>query len=92
MITIATVCRTLPGLTEDDVRRFVAADWVRPLHRAGEPVFAELDLARIRLILDLRTTLDVEERTVPLVLSLLDQLYTLHRQLRQAGNQLSGES
>ena len=56
------------------------------LGRAGEParrraVFSELDVARLGLICDLRHDLAVEEETLPLVLSLLDQVYTLRRQL-----------
>ncbi len=84
MITIEAVCRSVPGLTEGELRHFMEADWVRPTRRAGQPVFAELDLARVRLIMDLRTTLEVEENTVPLVLSLLDQLYEVRRQFRRA--------
>ena len=39
-------------------------------------------MARIRLIVELHTALEVEEPTVPLVLSLVDQLYATRRQLR----------
>ena len=53
------------------------------MRQGNKPVFSELDIARIRLILDLRATMDVEERSVSLVLSLLDQLYTTRRQLRR---------
>jgi len=84
VITIAAVYRSIPGLTEGELLHFIEADWVRPVRRAAEPVFSELDLARIRLILDLRATLEVEDRTVPLVLSLLDQLYATRRHLRRA--------
>ena len=48
---------------------------------AAEPAFSELDVARVRLICDLRHDLAVEEETVPLVLSLLDQVYALRRQM-----------
>jgi chaperone modulatory protein CbpM len=82
MITITTVVATVPGLTEADIWHFVEADWVRPARQGGQPVFSEADLARIQLIQDLRTALEVEEPTLPLVLSLLDQLYATRRQLR----------
>ncbi len=82
MITLQTVCRTIPGLTEAELRRWLAQDWVRPVRRAGEPEFRDIDVARIRLILELHTELEVEEPTLPLVLSLLDQLYATRRQLR----------
>jgi chaperone modulatory protein CbpM len=82
MITITTICATVPGLTEADILHYVEAEWVRPARQAGQPIFSEADLARIRLIQDLRTALEVEEPTLPLVLSLLDQLYATRRQLR----------
>jgi chaperone modulatory protein CbpM len=83
MITLTAIVRSVPGLTEADLHHFIEAEWVRPIRRGHQPMFSELDLARIRLILDLRAELEVEERTVPLVLSLLDQLYTTRRQLRR---------
>ncbi len=82
MITVTTICATVPGLSEDEVLRFVEAEWVRPVRQAGQPVFSEADLARVRLIQDLRTSLEVEDQTLPLVLDLLDQLYTVRAQLR----------
>jgi chaperone modulatory protein CbpM len=83
VITLTTIYRAVPGLTEAELTQFIDADWVRPVRRGNKPFFTELDLARIRLILDLRATLEVEERTVPVVLSLLDQLYATRRQLRR---------
>jgi chaperone modulatory protein CbpM len=83
MITVATLYRLVPDLTEAELTHFLDAAWIRPERRDHEPVFSDLDLARIRLILDLRTTLEVEERTLPLVLNLVDQLYTTRRHLRR---------
>ena len=88
MITIQAICQTLPGLSEPMLRSWLAQDWVRPGEVAGEPDFADIDVARIRLILELHTKLEVEEPTVPLVLSLLDQLYATRRQLRLVLEQL----
>jgi chaperone modulatory protein CbpM len=57
---------------------WVERGWVQP--DGGEPdvwEFREIDIARVRLIHDLRRDLDVAEDAVPLVLSLLDQVYEL---------------
>jgi chaperone modulatory protein CbpM len=57
---------------------WVERGWVQP--DGGEPAawdFREIDIARVRLIHDLRRDLDVAEDAVPLVLSLLDQVYEL---------------
>ncbi|MGI9493979.1 MAG: hypothetical protein ACR2QF_16420, partial [Geminicoccaceae bacterium] len=44
-------------------------------------LFSDVDEARIRMICDLRHDLMVEEDTIPLVLSLLDQMYALRHQM-----------
>ena len=80
MITITAVCRAVPGLSEAELVRWVEADWVRPVRRQGEPVFSDSDLARRSRI---RRMLDIEEATLPVVLSLVDQLYTTRWQLRR---------
>jgi len=82
MITFRSVCERVPGLTEADLRRWLDQDWVRPERHGGEPAFREIDVARVRLIHELHLEFEVEEPTVPLVLSLLDQLYATRRQLR----------
>jgi chaperone modulatory protein CbpM len=82
MISLRTVCEEVPGVTEADLRRWLEQDWVRPEHREGAPAFREIDVARIRLIKELHIEFQVDEPTLPLVLSLLDQLYATRRQLR----------
>jgi chaperone modulatory protein CbpM len=88
MISLRAVCETVPGLTEAELRRWLAQDWVRPERHGGELAFRDVDVARIRLIVELHRELEVEEPTVPLVLSLLDQLYATRRQLRLVVNAL----
>ncbi len=66
-----------------ELHAWVERGWVAPAGRRGpEPLFSDLDVARICLICDLVHDLAVEEDTVPLVLSLLDQVYDLRRQLQ----------
>lgn len=82
MITIDVLVARIPGLSREELDRWIANQWVRPDTSSGALVFAEIDLARIRLIRDLRDDLDVPEAALPVVLSLLDQLYDHRRQLR----------
>jgi len=82
MITIDLLCARFTALSPDQVRRWVGEGLLRP--EQGD-VFAEIDVERVRLILDLRDTLDVNEEALPVVLGLLDQIYALRRQLRDAG-------
>ena len=82
MKTLAEVVLAVGRADRVEIRRWVELGWVAPEGRRGaEPAFSELDVARLCLICDLRYDLAVEEETMPLVLSLLDQVYTLRRQL-----------
>ena len=56
---------------------WIESGWVQPERTEGDWVFHEIDVARVRLIYDLRHELETPEETVPMVLSLLDQVYEL---------------
>ncbi len=83
MITIETLCVEVCGLTRDDVERWIERNWVRPRGGSGRYEFGDIDVARVRLILELREELRVDEEALPVVLSLLDQLYEERRRLRR---------
>lgn len=61
---------------------WIAQGWLRPARVETTYVFAEIDVARARLIHDLAHELELGEAALPVVLSLLDQLYAARRQLR----------
>ena len=82
MKTLSEVVLTVERIDRVELGRWVELGWVAPVGRErGEPAFSDLDVARVCLICDLVHDLAVEEETVPLVLSLLDQVYALRRQL-----------
>jgi chaperone modulatory protein CbpM len=82
MRTLSEVVRLVGRVDRVELTHWVELGWVTPeRHEREEPAFSELDVARICLICDLRHDLAVEEETMPLVLSLLDQIYTLRRQM-----------
>ncbi len=62
---------------------WVERGWVQPDAAGDVWEFREIDIARVRLIRDLRRGMDVGEDAIPLVLSLLDQVYELRGQLRR---------
>ena len=59
---------------------------VRPDKSAGGYTFREIDVARARLILEMRDEMEISEDALPVVLLLLDQLYDLRRQMRDLNN------
>lgn len=70
-------------ITEIELRRWIELSWVRPSLESEAYFFSDIDVARVRMICDIRYACDVEEDTMPLVLSLLDQLYATRRTVRQ---------
>lgn len=83
MISIAAVVQRVGGVDERTLELWVAQDWVRPRRQAGILVFEEIDVARVRLIVELRDELEVGEPALPVVLSLLDQLHAAQAELRR---------
>ena len=90
MITLAALVQRVPGVDAGTLRVWIAQEWVRPRHEAGEPAFEEIDVARVRLIVELRDELEVGEPAIPVVLSLLDQLHAAHGRLSHLRAVLEG--
>ena len=89
---ITSVVALFADLPEAELVSWVTRGWVRPdqggsdqggLDRDGpdqdvaEWEFHEIDVARVRLIHDLHRAMEIGEETMPVVLSLLDQVYEL---------------
>ena len=86
MITIETLCVRVVGLRREDVEHWIGQSWVRPdrVRSDGGPadyVFHDIDVARVRLIVELREQMQVNDEALPIVLSLLDQLYEARRRM-----------
>ena len=64
------------------LHKWIRLGWVRPERREGAAFFHDVDIARVRLLNELEHTLEFDDDTVPLVLSLLDQVYDLRNELR----------
>jgi chaperone modulatory protein CbpM len=79
---IEAVLTEIAGLEPAEVMDWIARGWVRPGGAAPDWSFAEIDIARVRLVRDLRHDVGVEEENLDLVLSLLDQVYALRRGMR----------
>jgi chaperone modulatory protein CbpM len=81
MISVDVLLAQLPDLPAPDLERWISNAWVRPEGRPGAYVFRDIDVARVRLILELRDDMEVNEAALPVVLLLLDQLYDLRRRM-----------
>jgi chaperone modulatory protein CbpM len=83
MIHIDAVVARFGSLDAAQIADWVARGWV---HAEGASQadwrFADIDIARLHLVRELSVDLALDDETIPLVLSLLDQVYSLRRTLR----------
>ncbi len=85
------IVASVEGLTITRLRTFVAADCVAPGERDGRLEFGEPDLARLQLLTELAADFDLDEEAGALVLSLIDQIHGLRRQVRKLAEALAEE-
>ncbi len=64
------------------LRLWVGKGWIAPVTGEGGPVFDATDVARVRLLCELRDELKIAEDVVPVVLSLMDQVFSLRREMK----------
>jgi chaperone modulatory protein CbpM len=91
MMRVTAVIALFPDLRETELLSWVERGWVRPEGTEPDLVFQEIDVARVRLIHDFRHAMAVPEETMPLVLSLLDQVYTLRGQIHAIARAVEGQ-
>jgi len=82
MLQLTAVTAMFVDLPAQELTGWIERGWVQPDSADTGWVFQEIDIARVRLIHDLRHGMDVGEDAIPMVLSLLDQFYDLRAQLR----------
>ena len=91
MIAFEDLVGRLKGLDRNELSRWVENRWVLPERRNETWVFHEVDVARVELILEIRDEFAIDDEALPLVLSLLDQVYDLRRQLRRMCDALAAQ-
>lgn len=64
------------------LRLWVRKGWVAPAAGSVGPAFDALDVARVQLLCELKDDFGLTDDAVPLVLSLMDQLYGARRELK----------
>jgi chaperone modulatory protein CbpM len=92
MISEADLYSLVEGLTTAELEICVSAGWIVPGEgRSGERRFQDIDVARLKLIRELRADLGVGDEAVPLVLKLLDQIHALRYRLQCLSDALADQ-
>jgi chaperone modulatory protein CbpM len=82
MMSESELVQTVALLEADALQRWIEAGWVLPVGGDDVRRFDDSDIARVRLICELHYELQIEEDSLSVVLSLLDQLYATRRSLQ----------
>ena len=70
------------GLETETLDLWLEQRWLMPDQTFGETNFSDVDLARARLIRDLKAGFGVNDEGVDLILHLMDQLHGMRRALQ----------
>ena len=81
MTTLDELLRLHGKLTTVHVERWVARGLLRPRSEADVWVFEQVDVARVRLLVELADDIGLDDDTVEVVVGLVDQVHTLRGQL-----------
>jgi chaperone modulatory protein CbpM len=82
MMRVDELLSTIAVLQRSDLEVWIRDELVAPQLEAETLIFTEMECARVRLICTLHYELEIEPGTLPVVLSLIDQLYETRRRLK----------
>ena len=81
MMRIDDLVERIAALQRSDLEAWIGEGLVSPQQEAGALLFSDMECARIRLICTLRYELEIDAEALPVVLSLVDQLYDTRQRL-----------
>lgn len=79
------------GLQRETLHIWIQHGWVIPERDQGGYRFREIDVARVGLIYEFSTELDLDDDVMSIVLPLLDQVHGLRHQLRSLASAVNAQ-
>ena len=81
MMRIDDLVAAIDLLQRSDLEAWIREELVDPQQETGTVLFTDMECARVRLICTLHYDLEIDVETLPVVLSLVDQLYETRQRL-----------
>jgi len=81
MTRLEDLIAAISSLRRSDLEAWIREELVVPRPEEGTLLFTEMECARVRLICTLHYELEIDADTLPVVLSLVDQLYDTRQRL-----------
>ena len=82
MMSERELIESIERLESEALQRWIDLGWILPQNDSDSFRFDDADVARVRLICELHYELWIDEDSMSVVLSLMDQLYAVRRSLR----------
>lgn len=80
--TEAETIEAIDELTGQRLMTYVRARIIQPVQSDAGQIYRETDLARLQLLCDLTESYELPEDSLPMVMSLIDQLNTMRGDMR----------
>jgi chaperone modulatory protein CbpM len=81
MMRVDEIVEAIGALRRSDLDAWISEELISLQEENGALVFSDMECARIRLICTLRYELEIDSEALPVILSLVDQLYQTRRSL-----------
>lgn len=81
MMRVDDLVTAIAALQRSDLEAWIRDELVVSRQEVGSLLFTEMECARVRLICTLRYELEIDTDTLPIVVSLIDQLYDTRQRL-----------
>ncbi|MGN6102184.1 MAG: chaperone modulator CbpM [Devosia sp.] len=81
MLTAAELCEEL-HIEHEVLERWVGEGWLTPAVEGRSARYADIDVARARLILELSAEFEINDQGIEIIVDLIDQIHGLRSALR----------
>lgn len=81
MMRVEEIVEQIDALQRSDLDAWISDELISPQADGTMLIFSEMECARIRLICTLHYELEIDADTLPVILSLVDQLYQTRQHL-----------
>ena len=81
MMRVDDLVAAIAALQRSDLDAWIREELIVPRQDAGTFFFSDMQCARVRLICTLHYDLEIDSDTLPVVISLIDQLYDTRQRL-----------
>jgi chaperone modulatory protein CbpM len=92
MISEQQLCQRIECLRVDVLHRWIELGLIAPRRDASGFQFDDIDEARVALVCDLHYRMGLEHESLPVILSLVDQLHRTRHSLRAIATAVSEQS